>query len=181
LAAGGALDGESQFETGLLRPADKFAEIAPRNREFGRQSSLLDVSHSEITLKIGHASTFAHSNQIHKKKVCYAQLARHAEKWHPATMTFRIKELRKARDWTIEQLAEISGYSRGYVSQLETGKRHPSMEALDALAHAFKVSVPDLYQDHDLGAHLQIMRGLSPEDQAAVVRHALSLSKQAAE
>lgn len=96
-------------------------------------------------------------------------------------MRFRIRELRKARNWTIDHLADLTGYSRGYISQLETDKRQPSSEMLDSLAHALGVSVPDLYSDRDLGEHLEIMRGLSPEDQAAVVRHALVLSGKASE
>lgn len=96
-------------------------------------------------------------------------------------MKFRIRELRKSRGWTIDHLADLTAYSRGYLSQLENEKRQPSAETLDTLAHALGVSVPDLYADRDLGAHLEIMRGLSPDDQAAVVRHALVLSGKAPE
>jgi transcriptional regulator with XRE-family HTH domain len=96
-------------------------------------------------------------------------------------MKLRIRELRHERGWTIDHMADLTAYSRGYISQLETEKRQPSAEALEAIAHAFGLSVPDLYADRDLGEHLEIMRRLSPEDQAAVVRHALVLSQKAVE
>lgn len=94
-------------------------------------------------------------------------------------MKMRIRELRQKKGWTIDHMADLTAYSRGYISQLENEKRNPSAEALDVIAQALGVSVPDLYEDRDLGAHLEIMRRLSPEDQAAVVRHALVLAQKA--
>lgn len=72
-------------------------------------------------------------------------------------MSLRIKELRKERSWTIDQLAEVSGLSRGYVSQLETGKRQPSAETLDNLAHCFGVKITDLYEVSEQEPTLQGM------------------------
>ncbi len=72
-------------------------------------------------------------------------------------MSLRIKELRKERSWTIDQLAEVSGLSRGYLSQLETGKRQPSAETLENLAHCFGVKVTDLYEISDQEPSLQTM------------------------
>lgn len=121
-------------------------------------------------------AVFAHSNLLVKGRVCLVQLDPATARWHSANMKFRIRDLRKERDWTIDQLADLTALSRGYLSQLETGKRQPSVETLETLAQALKVAVPDLYADRDLGEHLKIMRGLSEADQASVIRHALVLS-----
>lgn len=61
-------------------------------------------------------------------------------------MKLRIKEHRKARGWTLEQLSEVSGLSRGFLSQIETGKRQSSSETLLTLSEVFKVSIADLYE-----------------------------------
>ncbi len=56
----------------------------------------------------------------------------------------RIKELRKAKGWTGDVLAERVGVSRSYLSEIETGKKTINLPRLLAIASALGVSVPDL-------------------------------------
>ena len=121
---------------------------------------------------------FAHSKHPCNAKVCWEQFDVASPSWHTANMRYRIRTLRKERGWTIDHLADLTGISRGYISQLETGKREPSSDMLDTLSEAFGVATPDLYADRDLGDHLVIMRGLSPEDRDAVLRHAVALAQK---
>lgn len=48
--------------------------------------------------------------------------------------------LRKARGWTQEELAERSGLSQQYFSDLERGKRNPTVVTVYEIAQALGVS-----------------------------------------
>jgi len=52
--------------------------------------------------------------------------------------------LRKARGLTQEQLAEHSGFSQQYISDLERGKRNATIVTLYEIAQALEVSHLDL-------------------------------------
>ncbi len=69
-------------------------------------------------------------------------------------MKLRLKDLRKRREWTLDHVAELSGTSKGYLSQLETGKRQPSAAMLETLADVFEVQIPDLIDKGDLAAKI---------------------------
>lgn len=94
-------------------------------------------------------------------------------------MLLRIKDLRTARGLTVEQLASLAGLSKSYLSEIENGKKQINGRRLEALAAALQVKPTDLISDQevsaDLAAHLDVLRRLGPEDQAAVLRHALGL------
>ncbi len=55
-----------------------------------------------------------------------------------------VKIIRKYREMTQSELAEKSGISRPYLTEIETGKKDGSMRALKALAGALDVNVADL-------------------------------------
>lgn len=94
------------------------------------------------------------------------------------SMKLKLKSLRSERKLTIEQLADLSGLSRGYISLLENGKRQPSAEALQSLAHVLRVRVTELIDEGDVGADLaaliSIMSALPPEDRQEILREAAS-------
>ena len=46
---------------------------------------------------------------------------------------------------TLAQVAEVSGLSVGYVSQIEQGRGNPTVSSLEALAGALKLSLPTLF------------------------------------
>lgn len=53
----------------------------------------------------------------------------------------RIKVWREYRGFTQQQLAELAGISKPYLSQLETGKRAGTTDVLSAIAKALDVSL----------------------------------------
>ena len=53
----------------------------------------------------------------------------------------RIRELRIAKDFTQDDLAEHMNVSHGYISFIESGKRGCSVDVLIALANLFGVSI----------------------------------------
>ena len=54
--------------------------------------------------------------------------------------------IRKARGYTQEQLADLSGLSQQYLSDLERGKRNPTVVTVYEIAMALDVSHLDLLQ-----------------------------------
>ncbi len=57
----------------------------------------------------------------------------------------RIADLRKARELTQQELAELCGYSVEFVSLVERGVNAPSVAGLAKIAKALKVQVRDLF------------------------------------
>lgn len=55
-----------------------------------------------------------------------------------------VREARSERGWTLEQLANRSGVSKGMVVQIEQGRTNPSIGTLSKVAEALGVSLPDL-------------------------------------
>jgi len=57
----------------------------------------------------------------------------------------KIRDLRKGRGWTLAKLAEASGLSKGYLSQLENGKvNEPSPLVVEDIARVFGMSGDEL-------------------------------------
>ncbi|WP_313558839.1 helix-turn-helix domain-containing protein [Ruminiclostridium cellobioparum] len=58
----------------------------------------------------------------------------------------KLFKARKARDFTISMLANKTGFSQGYISELERDvKKNPSKKVMDKLAEALKVNISDLF------------------------------------
>ena len=56
-----------------------------------------------------------------------------------------IKEQRRNAQYTLRQLAEATGVSNPYLSQIERGLRKPSAEVLQQIAKALRISAAALY------------------------------------
>ncbi|HSR53347.1 MAG TPA: helix-turn-helix transcriptional regulator [Acidobacteriota bacterium] len=63
----------------------------------------------------------------------------------------RIRLLRKGLHLTQEKLAEISGYSPGYIGSIEKARKVPSMTFLFDVAYALQTSPSELLVDFDGG------------------------------
>ena len=57
-----------------------------------------------------------------------------------------IKSLRLSQKMTVEQLAAKSGFSKGFISQVENFRVTPSLNALNRLADALGISMSALFQ-----------------------------------
>jgi transcriptional regulator with XRE-family HTH domain len=57
---------------------------------------------------------------------------------------FNVRRIRGARGMTQEQFAERSGFSQQYISDLERGRRNPTIVSLYELAMALGVTPVDL-------------------------------------
>lgn len=61
----------------------------------------------------------------------------------------RLKEIRLERGWSQARLAEISGVSQAYISELEAGEKQPTLPIINKLAKALKVTVFELLGESD--------------------------------
>ncbi|RYH12178.1 helix-turn-helix domain-containing protein [Tropicimonas sp. IMCC6043] len=63
----------------------------------------------------------------------------------PLDLGARVRELRKAKGWTLEQAAGRAGLARSTLSKIENGQMSPTYEALKKLAEGLAISVPQLF------------------------------------
>ncbi|WP_170607761.1 helix-turn-helix domain-containing protein [Ruegeria arenilitoris] len=63
----------------------------------------------------------------------------------PLDLGARVRELRKARNWTLEQAASQAGLARSTLSKIENGQMSPTYDALKKLATGLEISVPQLF------------------------------------
>lgn len=59
----------------------------------------------------------------------------------------KLKQLRQHHKLPVRKLAELLGVSYSYLSEIESGKKYPSLELLIALAEFYSVSLDDLLLD----------------------------------
>jgi len=62
------------------------------------------------------------------------------------TITNRIKELRAAREWTQEQLAQAAGVSRQSINSIERNRYVPSLELALKFAQIFTCPTDEIFQ-----------------------------------
>lgn len=68
----------------------------------------------------------------------------------------RFRELRSANDLTLKNLAELTGLSVSYLSDIERGRTMPSLDTLTTLATAFRMTVTDLLTGVDFAGERTI-------------------------
>jgi putative transcriptional regulator len=62
------------------------------------------------------------------------------------TITNRVKELRAARDWTQEQLAQATGVSRQSINSIERNRYVPSLELALVFARVYGCPTDEIFQ-----------------------------------
>ncbi len=79
----------------------------------------------------------------------------------------KIRQLRKRRSWTLEQLAELSGVSRSMLSQVERGAANPTLAVAFRIATAFGLSLGDLVDGATRVARMDVIRH---DDESSIFR-----------
>lgn len=57
----------------------------------------------------------------------------------------RVRMLRKSKNLSQEQLAELTGFHRNYIGMIERGERNPALVNIEVFANAFEISLIDLF------------------------------------
>lgn len=63
----------------------------------------------------------------------------------PLDLGARVRDLRRAQGWTLEQAARQAGLARSTLSKIENGQMSPTYDALKKLAQGLGISVPQLF------------------------------------
>ena len=58
----------------------------------------------------------------------------------------RMRQLREAKGWTQERLAERAGIDRSYIAGIEAGLRNPSAKALAKIAKGFGLNLSAFFE-----------------------------------
>jgi transcriptional regulator with XRE-family HTH domain len=61
----------------------------------------------------------------------------------------KIREIRRTRKLTLDQLAERTGFSRSYLSQVERSVVNPSISALDKILEALDITISEIIGDNN--------------------------------
>lgn len=69
------------------------------------------------------------------------------------TLGERVKSLRKERGWTLRDIAERTGLSVSYHSDIETDRTDPALKTLVKIADAFDMKVVEVLFTVDMGEH----------------------------
>ncbi|MCV2878342.1 XRE family transcriptional regulator [Sedimentimonas flavescens] len=85
----------------------------------------------------------------------------------PIDLASRVRELRRARGWTLEQAANAVGLARSTLSKIENGQMSPTYEALKKLAEGLEISVPQLFTPPSKGQVMGRMAVTKSGDGAA--------------
>lgn len=79
----------------------------------------------------------------------------------PLDLGLRVRELRKAHGWTLEQAARQAGLARSTLSKIENGQMSPTFDALKKLATGLEISVPQLFTPPQSG-QIMARRDVTP-------------------
>lgn len=97
-------------------------------------------------------------------------------------MPLRVKELRKERGLSQEQLAAMAGVSRSQLSEIETEAKPANTLRLASIARALGVPVHDLFASPNGESYeavvLDLMRAMSDEDRKALLHYARAMTKR---
>ncbi|WP_428688228.1 helix-turn-helix domain-containing protein [Roseibium sp.] len=91
----------------------------------------------------------------------------------------RLTDLRRVRNWPLEELAEKTGISRATLSRIERGDTSPTANVLGKLAGAFGLSMAELFGAASATAERHIPRNSQPvwkDPETGFVRRTLTPS-----
>jgi len=74
----------------------------------------------------------------------------------------RVRELRKKRGWTLEELSAACGVSRSMLSEIERERANPTLVVAYRIAEAFGVSLGELVEPPGGRRRIEVIRGEDP-------------------
>lgn len=95
----------------------------------------------------------------------------------------QVKRLRESKGLTKTRLAKLSGVSQSYISDIEAGKKKPTVEILAKICSALGISLPDFFAgeykvDPDALYLSSLMKGMSEEERKALINYIQATMKR---
>lgn len=81
----------------------------------------------------------------------------------------RIRDIRKAKGLTQQQLAELSNLDDAYIGSVERGERNFSMDSLEKIVTALKVHPSEFFQSYDKTNKLETAQREAIDEYAVAV------------
>ncbi len=85
------------------------------------------------------------SEKSHSSLIRMARANGTTEEVAPLALGARVRALRKAHNWTLEQTAKRVGLARSTLSKIENEQMSPTFEAVKKLAEGLGISIPQLF------------------------------------
>lgn len=85
------------------------------------------------------------SDDTPRRLIEIARASGRADVAQPVELSARVRELRKAKGWTLEHAAQKAGLARSTLSKIENDQMSPTYDALKKLAVGLGISVPQLF------------------------------------
>jgi len=83
----------------------------------------------------------------------------------------RLKDLRKIRGITLDSLADMTGFTKGYLSKIENAKKVPPIETLSKISAALNTEISYFFQnDEELQTHDDAYSIVRAQERKRVVR-----------
>jgi transcriptional regulator with XRE-family HTH domain len=70
----------------------------------------------------------------------------------------QVKDLRKKKGWTLEELASASGVSRSMLSQIERARVNPTLGVIYRIAQAFGLTISELVDAPSVATRMEVIR-----------------------
>ncbi|MDQ0162718.1 helix-turn-helix domain-containing protein [Aeribacillus alveayuensis] len=94
------------------------------------------------------------------------------------TIGERIRNFRKQKGWSQEELADKASLHSTYIGQIERGEKNATIESIEKIANALEVSLEDLFksiqpiekkEDYTLSQIITKLQARSIEDQKFIL------------
>jgi len=70
----------------------------------------------------------------------------------------KIRQIRNQNKLTLEEVARRTGFTKSYLSMLESGKKFPPIATLSKIAHALSVDITAFFKKRDHSEHITVVR-----------------------
>ena len=127
----------------MLKEAGQGAGAPLSKTEIITFAPTLSLWRLQVPASTGHTRTMTVNDP--KSLIRIARAEGRVDRSEPLDLGARVRELRKARNWTLEQAARQAGLARSTLSKIENGQMSPTYDALKKLAIGLEISVPQLF------------------------------------
>ena len=79
----------------------------------------------------------------------------------------KVREIRQSKGITLQQLAEMTDFTKGYISKLEHSEKGPPVATLMRIAKALKVTVSDILEEQGETDRFSLVK---PEERVVIAR-----------